>query len=206
MPKSAVDTFVRRSQPSSPSGDLTANAWEKLRKGDQVTFTQIYYQYIDALYHYGERLTPERTLVEDCLQDLFAKLWSRRKQLPPVSAVKFYLFKALKRLVTKRVAQQRRFTSDSRLSEYSFEITLNATVDLSDYHIPPAKSQQLLRAVNQLSARQKEAITLYFYDGFSYEEIAEIMTMNTRSVYNLVYRALAVLRGALDIKVWRKAQ
>ncbi|WKN44957.1 RNA polymerase sigma factor [Tunicatimonas pelagia] len=172
--------------------------WEAFRAGDQHSFTLLYYSHIDRLYHYGERLTDDIALIEDCLQDLFAELWTRQAQLPEVNAVKFYLFKALKRKIIKKLVQQQSLSSDDGLAEgYNFEITLSSEFDLIDLHVSQQQRQQLLQAINQLTHRQKEAITLYFYDGFSYQEIGEIMAMETRSVYNLVYRALASLRGFL---------
>lgn len=174
--------------------------WEQFRQGHQEAFTHLYYRYVDALYHYGERLTPDRALIEDCLQDLFAELWNRHRQLPKVDSVKFYLFKALKRKIVKKRHQAQRFLSHPA-DEYDFEITLAPDFELADHQMTPPEKDRLLRAINQLSPRQKEAITLYFYDGFSYEEIGKIMLMGTRSVYNLVYRALAALRQTLGTTV-----
>lgn len=179
--------------PATASGD-----WERLRQGDPEAFTAVYYQHIDALYHYGERLTPDKALIEDCLQDLFAELWNRRRRLPEVDSVKFYLFKALTRKIIKKCRQAQRMSA-RQVDEYDFEITLAPEFELVDSQMASQEKNQLLRAINRLSPRQKEAITLYFYDGFSYEEVGEIMAMGTRSVYNLVYRGLTALRHTLDV-------
>ena len=176
--------------------DQSADCWERLRKGDQEAFSRIYYEYIDDLYHYGERLTSDRPLIEDCLQDLFAELWSRQERLPEVKMVKFYLFKALKRKIVKKLVKQQKFSSDDPLS-HDFEITFAPEVILVEEQLSPEQQAQILQAINQLSPRQKELITLRFYDNFQYEEIAEIMSLSIRSVYNLLYRALAVLRRSL---------
>ena len=197
-----ADTTRDQEAASSPSlGTRTVDEdlrhWNDFRKGDQEAFGLLYYQHIDALYHYGERLSPDQALIEDCLQDLFAELWTRQAQLPDVATVKFYLFKALKRKIIKKRAQQPRLLSGEEPEGYNFEIVFPPEFELAAYAVPPLHQRHLLLAINQLTPRQKEAITLRFYDNFSYDEIAEIMSLSTRSVYNLIYRALAVLRRVL---------
>ena len=179
-----------------PATDEDIRHWKKFREGDRHAFVLLYYQHVDALYHYGERLSPDKALIEDCLQDLFAELWSRQTQLPEVATVKFYLFKALKRKIGKKQAQQQQFLPNEDHG-YNFEITFPPEFELTAYPVPPVRKQKVLRAINQLTPRQKEVITLRFYDNFSYDEIAEIMLLSARSVYNLTYRALAVLRQVL---------
>ena len=50
------------------------------------------------------------------------------------------------------------------------------------------------RLLNQLSPRQREALTLYYIEEKKYEDICEIMNMNYQSVRNLMYRGLTKLR------------
>ena len=180
---------------SSPPEDL--QPWKNFRAGNRQAFVLLYYQHIDALYHYGERLSPDKALIEDCLQDLFAELWTRQAQLPEVTTVKFYLFKALKRKIVKKQGQRPSLLSSSEPEGYDFKIVFPPEFELATYDVPHHQHPELLSAINQLTPRQKEAITLRFYDNFSYDEIAEIMSLSSRSVYNLTYRALAVLRRVL---------
>ena len=64
-----------------------------------------------------------------------------------------------------------------------------------------AQSAQLLGALNRLSKRQREALYLRFFDGFSYERIAEVMSLNTQSIRNLIFNALKVLRKAMLVSL-----
>lgn len=49
-----------------------------------------------------------------------------------------------------------------------------------------------------LAPRQKEALTLRFYDELSYEQIASLMMLPVKSVYMLIYRAIDFLKKNLD--------
>ena len=63
-----------------------------------------------------------------------------------------------------------------------------------------AKSHQLeaLKAsLNALSKRQREAIFLKFFNELSYHEVSSIMELRVDSVYNLISKAIDVLRVKL---------
>ena len=169
--------------------------WEQLRGGSENAFALIYKQFINALYNYGERFTDDKDLIKDSVQDLFVDLWKSREKLPQVTSVKYYLFKAFKRRVIKKLVRSRKLPIDKNiLEDYNFEIVFSHESELIARQVSEQEQKRLLRSLNKLPRRQKEAITLKFLDGFSYQEVASIMSMSVKSTYNLIYRALAMLK------------
>ncbi|MNT57807.1 RNA polymerase sigma factor SigV [compost metagenome] len=53
---------------------------------------------------------------------------------------------------------------------------------------------QLKSALEKLTFRQKQLIHLKFFDGFSYEQIAEQTNQTIKTAYNTIYDALKILR------------
>ena len=49
--------------------------WESFLCGDDEAYTYIYRQYSQALYAYGMHFTSDKGLVEDCIQDVFIKIF-----------------------------------------------------------------------------------------------------------------------------------
>jgi len=177
--------------------ERTAQLWDAFRDGDGDALSALFEIYYDPLYQYGLKLTGDEELVKDCIQNLFQKLWRRREGLRAVQVVKAYLFKALRRHLgdeTKLLRQHRHL-----LPNYtdSFEVTYSHEEFLIAQQGDAEQSARLLAALNQLSKRQREALYLKFYDGFSYERIAEVMSLNTQSVRNLVFNALQTLRKVM---------
>lgn len=177
----------------------SAHLWEAFRMGEAQALAVLFETHYDALYRYGLKLTSDEELVKDCIQNLFQKLWRRRTGLRAVQVVKAYLFKALRRHLgdeTKLLRQHRHL-----LPAYtdSFEVTYSHEEFLIAQQSDAEQSARLLTALNQLSKRQREALYLKFFDGFSYERIAEVMSLNTQSVRNLVFNALKVLRQVLAV-------
>lgn len=179
------------------STEESAAYWEAFRHGDAAALAALFEAYYDALYAYGTKLAADGELVKDCVQNLFQRLWQRRGHLRAVAVPKAYLFKALRRHLGDELATQRRHRYLFLAPADVFEVTYSPEELLIARQVDAAQQARLLAALNQLSKRQREAIYLKFFDGFSYDRIAEVMALNPQSVRNLVFDALKALRRVL---------
>lgn len=185
------------------SGSLLSDQelWQAFRLGDRTAFSQIYRQYLQSLYNYGMKVAEDADLVEDCIQELFIYLWKSRENLGNTDAIKFYLFKSLRRRIVMcqeeslRYSKKKISASESQESaQYSHEQFLVRR------QLEEEQQYQLQLSLNGLTKRQREAITLRFYDNLSFQEVAEVMSLSIKSTYNLVSKALDALKeksGAL---------
>lgn len=169
--------------------------WKKFLQGDQSAFEHIYFQYINPLYDYGLRISKNKSLVEDCLQDLFSDLWEKRNKLSQVTSVKAYLFVAMKRRVLRKLSSE---------NARSFQHLDEFTAHVSPF-LPTLEGEEneeviigLKKAFLQLSDKQLEVIYLRYYNHLSYEEVAEIMEVQVKAVYKLMGRAIKTLKSSLD--------
>jgi RNA polymerase sigma factor (sigma-70 family) len=168
-----------------------AEIWKNLKAGDKNALSYFYTKYLKSLYNYGLKINPDSGLVEDCIQDLFIGLWNSHNQLGDVTHVKSYLYKSLRTKIIYKLSILSRIplkdidSFDFTLSHKSHYITQRINSDISD---------KIRQFVNTLSAKQKEAIFLIYFEELSYEEAALIMDLKIKSVYNLVHLAIAKLR------------
>ena len=170
--------------------------WDEFRKGSELAFTALYKKYVADLYHYGERLTSDKQLIEDSIHDLFVELWRQRAGYKPVLRLKFYLLKSFRNRLMKNIRRSGRITPKNSGDQYDIELLFvpdSMTVEQEASEELP----RLKKGIDGLSRREKQAIVLRFYDGLTYEEIASLMTISIRSVYKLMYRALASLNKTL---------
>lgn len=175
-----------------------ASLWASFLRGDERASDQLFLQYYDTLYRYGLRLTGEEELTKDSIQNVFQQLWQRRAALRPVAAVGPYLLTALRRQLARDQQAQRRQSELGSVYESEFEV--HYTPD--DFDLPETRHQLLLEALAQLSDRQREAVYLKFFDGLSYEQIAEVMELNVQSVRNLVHQGLKGMRQRVGLPLW----
>lgn len=178
-----------------PNASEDFKYWEGMICGDENAFAKLYESYFKLLYNYGRKICSERTRVEDCIHDLFVDLWRYRANLSSTTSVRFYLYRSLRRKLIKQKENAMWLYDDTSFIDEVLRLsTQSQEHDIIESESKDQKSAKLKKLLNDLSPRQFEALVLYFYDEFSYEEIASILNVNTQSARNLVQRGLAQLR------------
>lgn len=170
--------------------------WELFRLGDEQSFKTIFERYNSLLFNYGYKFTKEEALIDDCVQELFVKLWYNHENIGSTLSVKNYLFKSFRRILVRKLERGKRFLSLS-LSDSEhlpFDISLPHEVDFIHKERLEQIRQQLAAALAKMSPRQREIIHLRYFEELSYEEIANIMTLSVKDTYKLFYRAMGSLR------------
>ncbi len=153
----------------------------------------MYEKYARVLYNYGYKIAQDRQLTEDCLQDLFLTILETRERLGHTDSIKFYLMRSLRRDLVRKLNERHRFQSGHE-DEIDFKVEFHYEPTWLDSQISREQSEAVLRELNHLPARQKEALFLKFFDNLSYEEIAGIMGIETTSAYKVIYKAIASLQ------------
>ncbi|MFT6479870.1 MAG: RNA polymerase sigma factor (sigma-70 family) [Spirosomataceae bacterium] len=168
--------------------------WQAFKNGDRQAFSTIYNVYIEDLLSYGYRVTTDRQLIRDSIQDLFLQLWQSRNSLTDTDSIRFYLYGSLRNRIVRNTEKNPIQTIDSTdlfdniIGALSFEDDLIAMERLTE------QKQRLKRAISELPKRQQEILQLRYYHDFSLEEISNIMQINNQSVRNLLHRAITDLR------------
>ncbi|MBN8861110.1 MAG: sigma-70 family RNA polymerase sigma factor [Sphingobacteriales bacterium] len=181
--------------------------WSQFKKGDRQSFSLIYQQNIAALINYGLKICDDTTILRDTIQDLFVDLWNSRLNLSDVDSIKFYLFKALR---FKLIRTGKRKVVSGDLSAFLLKKENNTDASIEDKIIIEEGwaflSKTLQKAVACLTLRQREAIVLRFYHGFTHEQIAELMQLSYQSVSNLLYIAIERMRDILKAPLLMQEQ
>jgi RNA polymerase sigma-70 factor (ECF subfamily) len=178
------------------AGQLTdQELWQAFKQGRESAFAYIYQKYTPSLYSYGYGIRKDRQLIADCIQDLFIYLHQHSGSLGEVHSIKFYLFKSLRRRILDAISLDSRFPREQFAGEdYHFLVEPSAESMLIDKQTREKRKEYLGELVKSLPRRQREAIYLMYYERMSYQEIAAVMSLEVKTVYNLLYEALQSLR------------
>lgn len=168
--------------------------WEKYLNGDKEALSIIFRIFFDDLYNYGLRLTRKSEIVKDSMQDMFLKLWKNRSNLRIIDNIKPYLFKALRRHIITNLKWENHFVNYEQQPEELFQIEFSHEDFLINRNIDFETRENLIKALNKLTKRQREAIYLRYFEELDFASIAEIMSMKIQSVRNSIHRGLLVLR------------
>ncbi|MFC4871036.1 RNA polymerase sigma factor [Negadavirga shengliensis] len=171
--------------------------WDDFRAGSDAAYVEIYETHFEQLYAYGIRISGSKTLVKDCIHEVFIDLKELRRKLGPTDSIKFYLFKCLKRKLYRELNRwDKRVQSFN--TEGNFEFSVSPEQLLIEQQIDEEARKKLNQALEQLSPRRKEIIYYFFFEGLSYEQTQEIMGLeNVKTTRNLMYKTLGFLRDIL---------
>ncbi len=177
--------------------------WNTFQKGDKEAFARIYNLYVEDLLSYGYRVTSNRQLIKDSIQDLFLHLWLHRENLSETDSVKFYLFRSLRNRIIRNM-EKGPVSSDNSYPDRLENVVgdLPFEHDLMQRETDDAQILRLKYAIEKLSKRQQEVILFRYHHDFSLEQIAQLMHLNNQSVRNLLHRAISQLRGTFEVAGW----
>ena len=144
---------------------------------DEASFRLFYERSAPRLFAYLLRVSGERALAEDLLQEAYCRLLS--SQLPQMdeASQRSYLFRIASNLMRDRWRRHREGPMPKTLPE------------------PASASPQLDRqfalrqAFQQLKVRERELLWLAYVEGSNHKEIAEATGLRSGSVRPLLFRA-----------------
>lgn len=178
--------------------------WQSVLEGDQDAFELLFQKYYDDLYHYAVKFSGSQESAEDHIQKLFLKIWRRRDQLDEVEGVKTYLWTALRRSMIdsfRKRKTEKKYIDKLGHHQGSGKMQFTKEELIIRNEVDSLQSRELKQAIDQLSPKEREVLYLKFYEGMSYEEIEQIMSVNYQTCRNYTYRALQSLKTILSSEV-----
>lgn len=169
--------------------------WQALKRSEKAAFEILLKKYYAVVLNYGVRFYRDKEFVKDCVQDLFVEIWNRREYLSDVISVKSYLLQSLRKNIIRESTRLKWFREADKISEeQDFNVEFDIETYLISRELENESLQKLRSELDNLTKRQREAIFLRFTQDLSYEEIANIMDINYRSVVNLIHEAIKAIR------------
>ena len=165
---------------------------------DRRAFETLYQRYVQRLHRYLSRQIQSPELTEEVLDDVMLVVWQSAARYNGASRVSTWIFgiahhKSLK--ARARLASRAPMTplsgDEVAGGEGPEDITMRGELD-----------RLLARGLDALSPEQRATVELTFYEGWSYQEIAEITRVPVNTVKTRMFHArrrLAPLLSALGL-------
>ena len=143
-------------------------------------------KYSDNLYRFVLKNIKDIDKAKDIVQDTFLKFWEKRENVD-VSKSKSYLFTTAYHTLIDVVRREKKQGSFNDVKEENY----STQTEYSDL-------QEILhQAIEQLPEDQKAVILLRDYEGYAYDEIAEITGMTVSQVKVYIFRGRKFLKNYL---------
>ncbi|GAB3539395.1 sigma-70 family RNA polymerase sigma factor [Pontibacter brevis] len=169
--------------------------WINFKNGSEADFTLLYRKYAPIMFRYGSKLSKDRELLKDAIQQVFFTLWKSRENIATPPSIENYLLKAVRCEVIKKLT--RGMTHETLPEEYNYEAIASYEADLITLQTSETSHERMKAVLAKLPHRQREVIFLKYYSNLKYEEIASVMGIEQHSVYKLTYKAIDKLQQLL---------
>lgn len=146
-------------------------------------YNQCVDQYADGVYRFILKNMQVPEDAQDVVQSAFEKMWKNHQDVH-VETAKSYLFTVAYNQMIDHIRKNKRMTLVDEFNESS-KISWSRQTNLK---------QELERALQQLTPLQKSLILLKDYEGYSYDEIGKITSLNASQVKVYLHRARMQLK------------
>ncbi len=143
--------------------------------------------YSDGVYRFIVKNLGHEADAQDIVQSAFEKLWVNRAKVETEKA-KSYLFTIAYHQMIDHIRKDKRNNTTDNFEEVKSNVNISANGELK---------QILLKAINELNPTQKSLVLLKDYEGYSYQEIGEIMDLSESQVKVYLHRARLILKEKL---------
>jgi RNA polymerase sigma factor (sigma-70 family) len=140
--------------------------------------------YSDGIFRFILKNLKNEEKAKDVVQDTYEKLWLKVEEVS-AEKVKSYLFTAAYHTMIDVIRKEKR-TTGFETEKHDKPVHPNAYTGLS---------QILEEAVSRLSADQRSVIMLRDYEGYSYNEIADITGLTESQVKIYIFRGRMFLKN-----------
>jgi RNA polymerase sigma-70 factor (ECF subfamily) len=147
---------------------------------DQRAFRLLFDETVDGVHRHLSLLLGPVPDIDDLVQLVFLNVFDAIKRFEGKSSFTTWLFRITINVANQEIRQRgRRRRLDSALSE-AHRITVNASVNT------PEKQIQVQREVydilDELPLKKRETYILYMYEGYSLEEIADLLDSSVSTI------------------------
>ncbi len=173
--------------------------WDKFKAGDKKAFETIYNEFVDVLFDYGAKITSDKAIVEDAIQDLFIDIYKYSIRLRHPEYLEFYLFKALKRIIIRKLKENRKFDfADDYPEKFDLKFLIEEEVENENLggHL-----NLLQKEIKNLDAKKRELIYLKFNSCLTYIEIGKLLDIKPDTVKKQIQRLIKNMRGKFGYSI-----
>ncbi len=168
---------------------------QRAKSGDPEAFSELVKRHQHIIFNVAYRFMRDVALAEDMAQEAFLKAYRLLKGFRGECSFSTWMYRVACSVCLTELNRRKR-RGEVELTPAN----LNATaVQPSDsFDIP----EQIRRCVTKLPDRYATIITLYYLQGVSYEEIAEVMSIPMGTLKTWMFRARKQLRKIVEKEVF----
>ena len=165
----------------------------RAQKGDSDAFETLYQQHLKRVYNIAWRMMGNDADAQDVAQEVMLKAWRALPGFKLDSSLSTWLYRIAMNACSDELRKRKNKT-------ISVDVLAETGREPGDdgFEQSAADSQNLAWAIDQLNEEYRAAVVLRDVQGYSYEEIAQILGCPIGTVRSRINRAREHLRALID--------
>lgn len=151
-----------------------------------------------AMYRFAYRLMRSRPDAEDLVQDVLAKLYQRTDEMSQVRDLKPWLMRVVYHQFVDVI--RRRSRAPTTMAEAKFLEIVDPALGPDDQADVAQLSERVRLAVSRLRRDQQLLVGLHLIDGFTLEEVAQMLDVPLGTLKSRLHRTRAELKKMLRLE------
>ncbi len=163
---------------------------QRVAKGDRHAFTTLVQVHQNSILNFIWRLIGDKTQAEDLSQDVFLRVWKSAPKYKNRAKFSTWIY----RIAINLYLNKMRALKIGNMFFAPFPLKRHSLIDADcatpeNQLLKAEQTRQIFDILNTLPSAQRLAVTLKFYQGLSYAEIAQILDRSVPAVDALLVRA-----------------
>lgn len=167
-----------------------------IRSGNEQAFEQLFFRYYEPLVRFACHYADTRAAAEGLVQDVFASVWERRKELDPHINIQSYLYTSVKNSGLDQVRHEE--VVNKYRDEVRMELYIHHQESTGERITKKGFNEAAQKAIEALPDQTRHIYKLSRKDGLTYPEIAEVLGLSVKSIEYHMSKALQFLRKRLS--------
>lgn len=173
--------------------DLDIKLYNEYLDGEKGAFELLYNKYKDKIQYFVYNIVKDYQKAEDITQDVF--VYVMQNKIKEGYTFKYYIYLVAKSRAYNQINMEKRRTEINE--EYILNGVEQVGQDVADIVTKNEKRQEIIKAIDMLDDRYKNAIYLVKIEELTYQETAQILGESIQNVKNLIHRGKKELRKIL---------
>lgn len=169
----------------------------RVSRGDEAAFATLYDELGPSVYGMSLRVVRDRARAEEITQEVFLQIWQTATRFDPARGrAKSWILTLAHRRAVDAVRHDQAATNREARYDWSAgpdydHVEEEVTVRL--------EHEQVRRCMDGLTDLQREVVTLAYYKGYTYAEVASVLEANPATVKTRMRDGIVRLRDCMGI-------
>lgn len=170
----------------------------RIADGDRGAFAEFYDATAARVYGMARRVLVDSSLSEDATQEIYLQVWRHAGSFSPTkgSAMAWLITIAHRRAVDKVRSEQARTAREERYESTSSGVSHD---HVAETVAERAEAEQVVTCLDSLTDSQRESVTLAYYAGLTYRQVAERLHAGLPAIKSRIRDGLIRLKNCLGV-------